>query len=315
MITARSIWFERTAGSAEARAVLREEPLRVGVFAEPTLRRALRALGDSSSPVRGGKRLRGNLHGRHGGLERCPIVTCGHLQDGERRQAARHVRMRIARITLPKGVQGAIDDAQAQFAAVNGARAELRQAQYRAERNRLLGEERLISFDQPGTTRDAVFVPFERDGQTYTLIDTAGVRRRARVEEAIEKFSVIKALQAVDSANVVIGVGDNGLDTTHRDLRGRLWSAPTEFTVTVGGQPLTCPQGSHGFYSVNGVLACDAMYRGFDPHATHVTGIAAAAGDNGVDATGVNWNSSVLALTFGEGGSARKQDAAGVAAG
>ncbi len=74
--------------------------------------------------------------------------------------------------------------------------------------NRLLGEERLIAFDQPGTTRDAVFVPFERDGRRYMLIDTAGVRRRARVEEAIEKFSVIKALQAVDSANVVIGVID-----------------------------------------------------------------------------------------------------------
>lgn len=74
--------------------------------------------------------------------------------------------------------------------------------------NRLLGEERLIAFDQPGTTRDAVFVPFEREGRKYTLIDTAGVRRRARVEEAIEKFSVIKALQAVDSAHVVIGVID-----------------------------------------------------------------------------------------------------------
>lgn len=74
--------------------------------------------------------------------------------------------------------------------------------------NRLLGEERLIAFDQPGTTRDAVFVPFEREGRRYTLIDTAGVRRRARVEEAIEKFSVIKALQAVDSAHVVIGVID-----------------------------------------------------------------------------------------------------------
>jgi GTP-binding protein len=74
--------------------------------------------------------------------------------------------------------------------------------------NRLLGEERLIAFNEPGTTRDAVFVPFERDGRRYMLIDTAGVRRRARVEEAIEKFSVIKALQAVDSANVVIGVID-----------------------------------------------------------------------------------------------------------
>ncbi|PZN31930.1 MAG: ribosome biogenesis GTPase Der [Proteobacteria bacterium] len=74
--------------------------------------------------------------------------------------------------------------------------------------NRLLGEERLVTFDQPGTTRDAVFIPFERDGQRYTLIDTAGVRRRARIEEAVEKFSVIKALQAVDSAHVVIGVID-----------------------------------------------------------------------------------------------------------
>ncbi|HEY5810912.1 MAG TPA: ribosome biogenesis GTPase Der, partial [Povalibacter sp.] len=74
--------------------------------------------------------------------------------------------------------------------------------------NRLLGEDRLSAFDQPGTTRDAVFVPFERDGRKYTLIDTAGVRRRARVEEAVEKFSVIKTLQAVDSAHVVIGVID-----------------------------------------------------------------------------------------------------------
>jgi GTP-binding protein len=74
--------------------------------------------------------------------------------------------------------------------------------------NRLLGEERLVTYDMPGTTRDSVFVPFERDGRQYTLIDTAGVRRRARVEEAIEKFSVIKALQAVESANVVIGVID-----------------------------------------------------------------------------------------------------------
>jgi GTP-binding protein len=74
--------------------------------------------------------------------------------------------------------------------------------------NRLLGEERLIAFDQPGTTRDAVYVPFEREGRNYTLIDTAGVRRRARVEEAVEKFSVIKALQAIDSSNVVIGVID-----------------------------------------------------------------------------------------------------------
>ncbi len=74
--------------------------------------------------------------------------------------------------------------------------------------NRLLGENRMVAFDQPGTTRDSVMVPFERDGVRYTLIDTAGVRRRARVDEAIEKFSVIKTLQAIESAHVVIAVVD-----------------------------------------------------------------------------------------------------------
>ena len=74
--------------------------------------------------------------------------------------------------------------------------------------NRLLGEERLVACDQPGTTRDTVFVPFERDGQHYTLIDTAGVRRRARVSDAIEKFSIAKTMQAIEEANVVVGVLD-----------------------------------------------------------------------------------------------------------
>jgi len=74
--------------------------------------------------------------------------------------------------------------------------------------NRLLGEERLITFDEPGTTRDAVQVPFERDGQRFVLIDTAGVRRRSRVDEGLEKWSVIKTLQAIDDAHVVIGVVD-----------------------------------------------------------------------------------------------------------
>jgi GTP-binding protein len=74
--------------------------------------------------------------------------------------------------------------------------------------NRLVGEERVVAYDEPGTTRDSVFVPFERDGQRYMLIDTAGVRRRARVEDAVEKFSVVKALQAIEAANVVIGVID-----------------------------------------------------------------------------------------------------------
>jgi GTP-binding protein len=74
--------------------------------------------------------------------------------------------------------------------------------------NRLLGEERVVAFDQPGTTRDSIFIPFERNDRHYTLIDTAGVRRRARVTEAIEKFSIIKTLQAIEQANVVLMVLD-----------------------------------------------------------------------------------------------------------
>jgi len=74
--------------------------------------------------------------------------------------------------------------------------------------NRLLGEERMIASAEPGTTRDSVYISFERDGVRYTLIDTAGVRRRARVDGVVEKFSVIKALQAIDSANVVIALID-----------------------------------------------------------------------------------------------------------
>ena len=88
--------------------------------------------------------------------------------------------------------------------------------------NRLLGEERMVVYDEPGTTRDSVFVPFERDGSRYTLIDTAGVRRRARIEEAIEKWSVVKTLQAIDAANVVIGVLDarEGINEQDASLLG-----------------------------------------------------------------------------------------------
>ncbi len=70
--------------------------------------------------------------------------------------------------------------------------------------NRLLGEERLVAYDQPGTTRDSIFVPFDYDGEKITLVDTAGVRRRGRIKQAVEKFSVVKTLQAIDEANVVI---------------------------------------------------------------------------------------------------------------
>ncbi|HYW91012.1 MAG TPA: ribosome biogenesis GTPase Der [Gammaproteobacteria bacterium] len=70
--------------------------------------------------------------------------------------------------------------------------------------NRILGEERVVTFEVAGTTRDAVEIPFERDGRAWTLIDTAGIRRRARVRETIEKFSVIKTLQAIERAHVVL---------------------------------------------------------------------------------------------------------------
>ncbi|WP_372527138.1 ribosome biogenesis GTPase Der, partial [Piscinibacter sp.] len=70
--------------------------------------------------------------------------------------------------------------------------------------NTWLGEERLVAFDQPGTTRDAISVPFERNGQKFQLIDTAGLRKKGKVFEAIEKFSVVKTLQAISDANVVL---------------------------------------------------------------------------------------------------------------
>ncbi|MEL7535701.1 MAG: ribosome biogenesis GTPase Der [Pseudomonadota bacterium] len=84
--------------------------------------------------------------------------------------------------------------------------------------NRIVGEERVVAFDQPGTTRDSITVPFERDGEPYTLIDTAGVRRRSRVSEAIEKFSIVKALQAIDRADVVISVLDAQEGITEQDV-------------------------------------------------------------------------------------------------
>jgi GTPase len=83
--------------------------------------------------------------------------------------------------------------------------------------NALLGEERVVVFDQPGTTRDSIHVEFERDGRRYTLIDTAGLRRRGRVSEAPEKFSVTKTLQAIEDANVVILVLDARQDIADQD--------------------------------------------------------------------------------------------------
>jgi GTPase len=83
--------------------------------------------------------------------------------------------------------------------------------------NRLLGEERVLAYDRPGTTRDTIEVPFERDGRDYVLIDTAGVRRRSRITEVVEKFSVIKALQAIEAAHVAVAVLDAREGVTEQD--------------------------------------------------------------------------------------------------
>ena len=83
--------------------------------------------------------------------------------------------------------------------------------------NTWLGEERLVAFDQPGTTRDAIVVPFERHGQHFELIDTAGLRKRGQVFEAVEKFSVVKTLQAIESANVVLLLIDATQGVTDQD--------------------------------------------------------------------------------------------------
>jgi len=83
--------------------------------------------------------------------------------------------------------------------------------------NAILGEQRVIAFDQPGTTRDSIYIDFERDGKQYTIIDTAGVRRRGKVEEAVEKFSVIKTMQAIEDANVVVLVVDARDQVTEQD--------------------------------------------------------------------------------------------------
>ncbi|ARU32014.1 ribosome biogenesis GTPase Der [Sulfuriferula sp. AH1] len=101
--------------------------------------------------------------------------------------------------------------------------------------NSFLGEERVIAFDQPGTTRDSIYIDFERNHKKYTLIDTAGVRRRGKVFEAIEKFSVIKTLQAIEDANVVVLVLDAQTDISEQDahLAGFVLEAGRALVVAV----------------------------------------------------------------------------------
>jgi GTP-binding protein len=83
--------------------------------------------------------------------------------------------------------------------------------------NRILGEERVLTFNQPGTTRDSIAIPFERNGKPYTLIDTAGIRRRSKITDTIEKFSIVKSLQAIDSTQIVVLVLDAQEAITEQD--------------------------------------------------------------------------------------------------
>jgi len=84
--------------------------------------------------------------------------------------------------------------------------------------NRILGEERVVVYDMPGTTRDSIYIPMERDGREYVLIDTAGVRRRKNINQAVEKFSIIKTLKAIEDANVVLLLIDGRDNISDQDL-------------------------------------------------------------------------------------------------
>ncbi len=101
--------------------------------------------------------------------------------------------------------------------------------------NTLLGEERVIAFDEPGTTRDSIYLDFEKNGRHYTLIDTAGVRRRGKVFEAVEKFSVVKTLQAIEDANVVVLMfdADDGVTEQDAHLAGYILDAGRALVVAV----------------------------------------------------------------------------------
>lgn len=85
--------------------------------------------------------------------------------------------------------------------------------------NRIIGEDRVIVMDHPGTTRDSIYIPFTKDERRFTLIDTAGVRKKSKVNDKVEKFSVLKALQAIDKANVVLLVIDATIGVVEQDLR------------------------------------------------------------------------------------------------
>lgn len=101
--------------------------------------------------------------------------------------------------------------------------------------NRILGEERVIVYDMPGTTRDSIFIPMQRDEREYVLIDTAGVRKRRKVAESVEKFSIIKTLQAIEQANVVLLVVDarEGISDQDLSLLGFILNAGRSLVIAV----------------------------------------------------------------------------------
>ena len=101
--------------------------------------------------------------------------------------------------------------------------------------NRILGEDRVVVYDMPGTTRDSIYIPMERDGQQYTIIDTAGVRKRGKVNLAVEKFSVIKTLQAIQDANVVLLTIDarEGISDQDLSLLGFILNAGRSLVIVV----------------------------------------------------------------------------------
>ena len=101
--------------------------------------------------------------------------------------------------------------------------------------NRLLGEDRVVVYDMPGTTRDSVYIDYERNNKKYTLIDTAGIRKRKNIKLAIEKFSIVKTLQAIDDANVVVLLVDahEGLVEQDMHLMGSVIDAGRGLVVAI----------------------------------------------------------------------------------
>ncbi|WP_183410069.1 ribosome biogenesis GTPase Der [Litorivivens lipolytica] len=135
--------------------------------------------------------------------------------------------------THGRGVRHLLDELVATFPPVEEAEEDKEEDRYKSTKiaiigrpnvgkstlvNRLLGEDRVVVYDQPGTTRDSIYIDYERDGEPYTLIDTAGVRRRKNVKEVVEKFSIVKTLKAIDDANVTILVMDAREGIVDQDL-------------------------------------------------------------------------------------------------